>query len=140
MSHRVALISCVKSKAATAQPAGDLYTSSLFKKMRNYAQRNADEWYILSAEHGLLQPDQVIEPYERTLNKMSAHDRSAWAERVQKQLLNVLKPGSEIIVLAGERYRENLVGFLKSHGFNVSVPMEGMAFGRQLQWLSGDES
>lgn len=135
MSTRVALVSCVKSKQASAAPAGDLYTSQLFRSLRAYAEATADSWYILSAEHGLLRPDQVISPYERTLNNMRKNDRLAWAVRVQQQLLGVLPSGAEVIILAGERYREDLVPFLRRRGFPVSIPLEGLSFGRQLQRL-----
>jgi hypothetical protein len=135
MSARVALVSCVKSKRETAAAACDLYTSPLFRALRGYAEANADTWYILSAEHGLLRPDQHIAPYERTLNTMRQPERLAWAERVQQQLLRALPPGAEVIILAGMPYRENLVPFLREHGFSVRVPLEGLSFGRQLQRL-----
>ena len=137
---RVALVSCVKSKQMTFAPACELYTSDLFRKMRDYARANADDWFILSAEHGLLHPDHVIAPYEKTLNRMPVRERLAWAERVKQQLLEVLPEGAEIIILAGERYREHLIPFLKQNGFLVSVPMDGLSFGRQLQFLKGSET
>ena len=132
---RVALVSCVKSKRSAAAPAGDLYTSALFRSLRTYAERNADRWFILSAEHGLLDPHQVIAPYEKTLNRMGKADRDAWASRVQRQLGEVLPAGAEIVMLAGERYREGLVPFLKRRGHQVTIPLEGLPFGRQLQRL-----
>ena len=52
-------------------------------------------------------------------------ERLVWAERVRQQLLKVLLPGTKVIVLAGARYREGVVPFLKSEGFSVEVPMEG---------------
>jgi hypothetical protein len=136
MSPRVALVSCVKSKRASATPARELYTSQLFRSLRGYAEARAEAWYVLSAEHGLLHPDQVIAPYERTLNTMRKADRLAWADRVQGQLLEVLPPGAEVIMLAGERYRTDLVPFLRAHGFSVEVPLEGLSLGRQLQRLT----
>jgi len=131
----VALVSCAKAKRTSAAPAGDLYTSQLFRGLRAYAVAHADAWYVLSAEHGLLRPDQVVAPYERTLNTMPKRDRVAWAERVQRQLLDALPPGAEVILLAGTRYREALVPFLRSRGFAVTVPLEGLGIGRQLQKL-----
>jgi hypothetical protein len=132
---RVALVSCVKSKQATAAPARDLYTSALFRGLRTFAERNADEWYILSAEHGLVEPSTVLEPYEKTLNRMRRAERDAWSSSVRAQLLEVLPPGADVIVLAGERYREGIVPFLRDHGFTVSVPLQGLPFGKQLQFL-----
>jgi hypothetical protein len=133
---RVALVSCVKSKQNQPAPAKDLYTSPLFQNLRKYAEDNNDRWYILSAEHGLVDPDQILAPYEKTLNNARKDERLAWGRRVQGRLEAVLPPGAEVIMLAGERYRENLVPFLKSRGHKVSVPLEGMPFGKQLQYLS----
>jgi hypothetical protein len=67
---------------------------------------------------------------------MRKPDRLAWAARVQRQLLEVLPPGAEVIILAGMRYREHLVPFLREHGFSVSIPLEGLPFGKQLQQLN----
>lgn len=137
MATRVALVSCVKSKRESESPARDLYTSPLFVGMRRYAEQHADAWFILSAEHGVLAPDQLVAPYEKTLNKMVKAERLVWAERVRQQLLKVLLPGTKVIVLAGERYREGIVPFLKSEGFSVEVPMEGLKLGPQISWLNG---
>ena len=133
---RVALVSCVKSKRTTAAPAKDLYVSALFQGLRRYAEVNADAWYILSAEHGLLNPVQIVEPYEKALNKMGSRQRLEWAEEVQRRLLRVLPEGAEVIILAGQRYREHLVSFLRDRGFSVSIPLEGLSFGRQLRALN----
>ena len=136
MRTRVALVSCVKSKRAAASPARELYTSQLFRGLRAYAEAHADTWYILSAEHGVLRPEDVIAPYEKTLTTMPKRDRVAWAGRVQPQLLEILPSGAEVILLAGSRYREGIECFLRQHGFSVSTPMEGLGIGKQLQWLN----
>jgi cytoplasmic iron level regulating protein YaaA (DUF328/UPF0246 family) len=133
---RIALVSCVKKKRSSAAPARDLYLSQLFLGLRDYAESHADTWYILSAEHGMLGPDDVIAPYERTLNTMSKQERVVWAGCVQKQLAEVLPTDAQIIILAGLRYRENLEPFLRKQGFRVSVPLEGLKIGEQLQWLN----
>ncbi len=133
---RVALVSCVKSKRSVPTPAGDLYTSTLFLGLRRYAEANADRWYILSAKHGLLDPSEVVAPYEQTLNKMPASARRDWAEEVNSELARVLPADAEVIVLAGERYREGVVPFLRRRGHGVSVPLEGLPFGKQLQFLA----
>ena len=103
--------------------------------MRRYAEKNADTWFVLSAQHGLVHPTQVLEPYERTLNRLGKAERLQWATRVQRQLLEMLLPGAEVVILAGVRYRESLVPFLRDRGFSVTIPLEGLSFGRQLQRL-----
>jgi cytoplasmic iron level regulating protein YaaA (DUF328/UPF0246 family) len=136
MRPLIALVSCVKSKREEASAAKDLYTSALFRGMRSYAEATADTWYILSAEYGLLDPNQRIEPYEKTLNRMPVTDRRSWADRVKAQLADVLPTGAEVIILAGERYREELVPFLENRGHKVSIPLAGLSFGRQLSKLN----
>ena len=136
MGTRIALVSCVKSKRAAASPARELYSSQLFRGLRAYAEARADAWYILSAEYGVLRPDDVIAPYEKTLITMPKRDRVAWAGRVQPQLLEILPSGAEVILFAGARYREGIELFLRQHGFSVSTPMEGLGIGKQLQWLN----
>ncbi|HLN26881.1 MAG TPA: hypothetical protein VK395_04000 [Gemmataceae bacterium] len=135
MAKRVALVSCVKQKCGAAAPARDLYVSQLFRGLRRYAESHADTWYILSAEYGVLRPDQVVEPYERTLNTMPKRDRLAWAEKVEQQLLGILPAGAEVILLAGQRYREDIEPFLRKSGYSVSVPLQGLQIGKQLQRL-----
>jgi len=132
---RVALVSCVKAKLSIPAPAGDLYTSQLFRALRQYATTRADRWFILSAEHGLLRPEEVVAPYERTLNRMSSPERLDWADRVQRQLLAILPRDTEVLILAGARYREHIDPFLRENGFVVTAPLKGLAIGRQLQWL-----
>jgi hypothetical protein len=66
---------------------------------------------------------------------MLKRERLEWAEKVQRRLLELIPSGASIVVLAGERYRENLVPFLKQHGFVVDVPMAGLKLGYQLRWL-----
>lgn len=132
----VVLVACAAAKRAHAAPAKDLYVSALFQKSRAYAELNADHWYILSAKHGLVRPDEVIKPYNLTLNQMGIVDRRRWADRVNGQLDTVIPTGSTLIFLAGARYREGLEPVQRHRGVTVTVPMEGMRIGEQLQWLS----
>ena len=60
MAQRIAIVSCVKQKRASAAPARDLYVSELFRGLRRFAEVRADAWYILAAEHGLLHPDEAV--------------------------------------------------------------------------------
>lgn len=134
-SPTVYLVSCVSQKREHACAARDLYTSDWFCKARRYAEASECPWFILSAEYGLVPPDQVVTPYERTLNTMRVADRRAWAERVARQLAEAVPDLSYVVFLAGERYREFLTEHLAGRGVAVSVPMEGLRIGEQLNWL-----
>jgi hypothetical protein len=132
----LALVSCVSMKRPEPSLARDLYLSPWFLKARAYVESTNSPWFILSAEYGLLRPDQIVAPYERTLNTMGIHDRREWARRVLDGLVPQLGGVGRIIVLAGARYREFLLPVLRQACPVVEIPMEGLTIGRQLQWLS----
>lgn len=130
------LVSCVPKKSCDRSHAKDLYQSEWFKKARTFVERSGAPWYILSAKHGLLHPDELVTPYEQTLNKMPIHERKLWATGVLDKLLPMLTTQQTVIVLAGIRYREFLMPCLRQMAEDVRIPMEGMRIGEQLAWLS----
>ena len=130
------LVSCVKTKRSSPCRAEDLYNSAWFVKARAYAERQDCPWRILSAKYGLVRPEAVIEPYEKTLKKMGVAERRVWAERVLAQLEPDLAGIDAVVFLAGQSYRENLEGPLRERGLDVRVPMEGLRPGEQLSWLN----
>ncbi len=133
---RICLIACVSLKDTRKMRAGDIYLSPLFKKAREFTSNNFDQWYILSAKYGLIHPDTIIEPYEKTLNKMSRQDRRKWSEDVFEELKKCTKPNDEITFVAGQRYRQDLTPLLLNRGNKIQVPMEGLGIGKQLKWLN----
>ncbi len=133
---RICLVSCVSLKDTSKMKAGDIYLSPLFKKAKEYASNNFDRWYILSAKYGLIHPNKIIEPYEKTLNKMSRQDRHKWSEDVFEEFEKCTKPNDEITFVAGQRYRQDLTPLLLNRGNKIQVPMEGLAIGKQLKWLT----
>ena len=134
-SSTIVLVSCVAGKQSSPAPAGEMYTSAWFRKARCYANLLGHPWFILSAQYGLLAPDEVIEPYELTLNRLRVKDRKAWAEKVLAQLRPRLTDVESVTFLAGQRYREFLEQSLQDRGLDVCIPMEGMRIGEQLNWL-----
>ncbi len=134
-SPTVYLVSCVSKKRSSTAPAKDLYLSDWFIKARNFVEARDCSWFILSAEHGLVAPDELLEPYEKTLNTMSVSDRRGWAEKVISQMSETMPKAKHVVFLAGQRYREFLVDHLRNRGVSVEVPMEGLRIGEQLAWL-----
>lgn len=132
---KIVLISCVSKKLPNRAKARDLYVSPLFRLNMGYARKlHPDAIYILSAKYGLVGLDDEIEPYDLTLNNMSAHQVKAWAKKVVGQIsacANLSK--DRFVILAGEKYRK----FLLPHLAFYEVPMQGLTIGRQLQFLSG---
>jgi Family of unknown function (DUF6884) len=119
---------------ACAKPP-DLYISDWFVKARHYVEVTRSPWFILSARYGLIPPDLIVAPYERTLNTMRAQERRSWAEQVKAKMETSLPAVERIVVLAGLRYREYLMDYLRQRARTVEVPMEGLSIGRQLHFL-----
>lgn len=130
----IVLISCASEKLPHKAKAADLYISPLFEKSLQYARRlKSDHIFILSAKHGLLDLDQVIEPYDLTLNPMPVAQVKAWAIRVLGQLKQRADLRNDhFIFLAGVKYRKYLAPHLASY----AIPMEGLTIGKQLQYLT----
>lgn len=59
-------------------------------------------WFILSAKHGLLDPERMTEPYDKTLNTMGAVERREWAETVMDALHPRLAGVRSVVIFAGE--------------------------------------
>jgi hypothetical protein len=137
--NTIYLISCVSVKRHVPSLAKDLYISPWFLKARHYVERTDCPWYILSAEYGLVSPDQTLAPYEKTLNSMPIGERRHWAKKVIVQMDQAIPQIECAVFLAGQRYREFLMSQLQSRGISVEVPMEGLRIGEQLGWL-GQES
>ena len=135
MTDRLFLVSCVSKKRANASPAKHLYQSPLFNLARAWVEREGAPWYILSAKYGLVHPDTEIAPYDETLNRMGVAQRREWAARVETQMDEMLPDADEVVIFAGKKYREFLENYLRLRFNSVTVPMEGLRIGQQLNWL-----
>jgi len=135
------LVGCAKTKASTASPARTLYQSSLFEKRRRYAETRGRSWYVLSAEHGLVHPDALLEPYDVALAEQSDDYRRAWAHWVAAKLRRVEGElhGRVIEIHAGAAYAGPLLPLLRAAGAVVSQPTVGLRQGEQLAWYDRDE-
>ena len=139
-SRRIGLVGCVKEKASTARPARDLYLSSLFRGRRRYVEHGCDEWWILSALHGLVDPDEMLEPYDVALKDASRSEKREWSEAVLRAIDQRIRPrGGDIFEMhAGADYRLFGLGDgLRDRGCSIENPTQGLNFGRQLAFYSG---
>jgi hypothetical protein len=132
----IGLVGCVKSKRAIPAPAKDLYVSTLFRGRRRYVEATCDSWFILSAAHGVVAPDDVLAPYDVTLTTASRAERRAWSTNVLDQLRGRLGAlgGYRFEIHAGAAYTDfGLVEGLRRTGATVDMPAEGLGIGRQLR-------
>lgn len=119
-------------------PAKDLYTSALFRGARCAVERSCGRWFILSALHGLADPDRVLEPYEQTLTTASPNARAAWSKRVLEQVDATLGPDLSEHTFeahAGRAYLAfGLVDGLEARGATVEQPLDGLGLGMRLSF------
>ena len=139
--NRIILIGCGKAKRQERSPAASLYTGSLFSAAREYAESSGVSWYILSALHGLLEPDTDIQPYEETLKGKTVVNRAAWHVGVVAQLLDQLPDffysfrDCTLEVHAGIAYREPLMPIFRELGFSCHSPTEKFQIGQRIAWF-----
>ncbi len=132
---RIGLVGCVKMKLDYAAPARDLYVSPLFRGRRAWVERSCSQWFVLSALHGVLDLDDVVEPYDVTLNNASTAERRAWSAKVIGQLEGRLGSlaGRTFEIHAGANYIDyGLIDSLRAKGALVEIPLAGLKMGEQL--------
>lgn len=132
------LVGCVKTKRAVRSPAKDLYDSPLWRRRRGYAEGLGSPWFILSALHGLLDPDRRICPYELALTDLRVAARRAWSDRVLAAL-SLRFPslrGKLVEIHAGAAYADHgLEAGLRAAGATVRRPLARITgIGRQQAW------
>ena len=130
------LVSSVKTKLSQPAPAKELYASAWFRKARAVVEARGWPWHILSEEYGLLDPETIIDPYDKTLNDMRRIKRVEWSRGVMSALNPSLAGVGSVVILAGVKYREFLVPALRERGITVHIPMKGLRNGEQLSQLS----
>lgn len=136
---RIGLVGCVKSKRVVPAKAADIYVSALFRGRRAYVEETCDRWFILSAKHGLVLPNQTLQPYDLAMSSLSVQQRRAWSADVirdlHRQIPNMRAVTFEIHV--GAPYRDyGLVNAIDGAGGRVENPTLGMSQGRQLQFYA----
>jgi len=119
------LIPCGKVKATEPRPARDLYLGSSFRLARTAAEADGRRWAILSALHGIVDPDKVLVPYDRTLDTR-AH-RDALVRRLQMQP----NPGP-VEAWVPSRY---LAALRAARITVVAAPLDGLTMGWRSHWF-----
>ena len=134
---RIVLVGCVAQKQSSAAPARDLYISPLWRKRRRYAESTGMPWYVLSAEHGVLDPDEVIEPYDRYMERENRAYREQWSRVAASDVLSKCQEhGVTAVELhAGAAYLEHgLISEIRRSGVDAVWPLQGHRIGEQLGW------
>ena len=89
---KIAILPCSQKKAKVSCSAGNMYKSSLFILRKRYSKDvlGCDKIYILSAKYGLIEENEIIEPYDTKLDTLSEEEYIDWQCRVITQYLKEL--------------------------------------------------
>ncbi len=134
---KIVLIACSQSQLPSRAAVKDLFISPLFRYNLQYAERlNPDLVFILSAKYGLLELDEVIDPYDVAIAKKTPHDEQVtWSNGVLKQLKEQCSlKNDEFVFLAGDNYRKHLLPHIDTY----TVPMTGLRIGEMLKYLKNE--
>jgi len=140
--RRIGLVGCVKSKLDRPAQARDLYTSPLFRGRRRYVERTCDRWFVLSAKHGLVAPDTLLEPYDQTLKQVGRAERRRWSAAVLGALKHELGSFNSTVfeIHAGNDYRAfGLEDGIRQLGGQVNIPTDRLSLGQQLAFYGAHD-
>lgn len=104
--------------------AREVYIGPFAQKCREYAEAfYPDDWYILSAKYGFLDPFDIIpEPYDVTFNDPSTNPISIAELTIQAASMGLLNY-ERIVVLGGKRYLDIVEHVFTSK--KIEAPLAG---------------
>jgi hypothetical protein len=136
---RIGLVGCVKNKLTAMAEAQDLYVSTLFKGRRRYVEHTCDRWFVLSALHKIVEPSDLLSPYDVSLVGARSETRRLWAQETLTAIDHKLGDVRSYVfeIHAGSDYRDfGLTDGLLLRGASVAVPTLGLTQGRQLAFYA----
>ena len=117
---RVVIIACSKTKLSTAAPAINLYTGPLFTTSVEVAKQEGRPILVFSTRYGLLDPADVIEPYDLSYEAMTPSERERLTTILRQQFQPFVAAGlREALVLGGGNYRSLIQEALRNSGVRV---------------------
>ena len=98
------ITSCTAKKLKDEAPAKYLYQGVLFKKIKKLADYNKLDFKILSAKYGLLDGNQIVKPYDKTVK--CKEDILRLRKKVLPELKALENKYDLIVLIMGKKYRE----------------------------------
>ncbi len=151
---RVVLLGCSKQKLDHPAPARELYASPLFRRSLAFAETlaPAERIFIVSGQHGLVAPDDVLRPYDARLSTRPALERGWWANQIAVDLEGRMRRGFappgihvdddrpalrglDVVLLMGRSYAGPIADAIPST-WTACQPLDGLEVGERLRWLN----
>jgi hypothetical protein len=123
MTGPIFIVPCGDAKLSYAAPARDLYTGSQFRYVfplaEAAAQATGGAVLILSALHGLVEPDRVLEPYNVKMGDPGSITTAQLAKQVRRmQLVDERRP-TPVYAFLSRPYYERLEAAFAAEGGHV---------------------
>jgi hypothetical protein len=132
----IGLIAASRMQRGGVYPAAQQFARSpLFRRARDYCEREFDEWYVLCPGRPLLSPRQVIGASPASLDDLAAETRQAWAEMIGQALGERAAQRSgdaHFVALSSQRTVELLARAAPELRFDA--PLSGLTLGQRLRW------
>ncbi|MTH55766.1 hypothetical protein GKZ89_20450 [Bacillus mangrovi] len=105
-----------------AVPAASAYTGVFHRLCQQYARTFYEEWFILSAKHGFLKPDDLVPGnYDLTFNQGSPEEITADALKQQTREKGI-GDAEKVIMVGGKKFAPVLQ---RAFGFQALFPLTG---------------
>lgn len=132
--EHIVIAQCTGQKRDGEWSASLLYDESdYFCKQRAYAAQTGDLWFIQSAKHGLVWPEDIVESYDMHVSEIDDIDQ--WATEITGAICEFQFPPLSIELLGGKTYTDPLRPKLEDCGYEVIEPLRGMGIGKRKQKL-----
>lgn len=129
------IIGCGKRKHPIPAPAADMYLSQLFTSARQWCEEGGMPWRIMSAQHGILDPDSSIEPYDLALSMLNSDELAEYRDRIAFQWsTGFASRPTRVVLLASSLYARTFAKAISGQE-SVEEPLAGLGFGRRIHWL-----
>lgn len=103
------IVGCSQKKLKIPAPASELNQGQLFRALKKLAIKNSFNLKILSGKHGLLEPDQIIEPYDQKIK--NKEDIAKIRFKIMLKICQIWRDHDLIIIFMGKKYRSVLEPF-----------------------------
>jgi hypothetical protein len=132
----IGLVAAARRQRGTICRAADQFDPSpVFRRAREYCERRFGEWYVLTPQHPLALPHQVIGPSTCLLSELPPDERAWWVEELAARLRQRWARSAEpirLVLFAGARTAD-LVQRAAPFA-EVVLPHSGLTLGERVRW------
>lgn len=129
------IICCGEHKNGKKTSASEMYISDRFLLSKQYASAVTNDWFVISGKHGILHPENVIDPYDFPLSELSPIEKIEWENRVATKILTKSTRKTRIIYLGTPEYFSGISKILSKEKALVFEPFKHLPKSGWIPWL-----